>query len=232
MTVMYHYELDQGSPEWLAARIGVLTASEVKLILTPTLKTANNEKTRAHVYEIAAQRITDYVEPGFIGDAMLRGWDDEAIGRDKYSEKYEPIVECGFITNDKFGFMIGYSPDGLIGDAGLWETKSRNQKFQIQTISNDEVPDEYMFQLQTGLLVSERNWIDFTSYSAGMPMWTKRVFPDATIQMAIIEAATKFEASVAEVTSAYYLTLSLPNTRAIETERGVKFGDIQEGEYE
>jgi hypothetical protein len=80
--------------------------------------------------------------------------------------------------------------------------------------------------------VSERNWIDFTSYSAGMPMWTKRVFPDATIQMAIIEAATKFEASVAEVTSAYYETLSLPNTRAIETERGVKFGDIQEGEYE
>ena len=81
MTITYHRDLIQGSDEWLAARCGLLTASEMKLILTPTLKIAANDKTRAHVYEIAAQRITRYVEPTYIGDDMLRGQEDEIIAR-------------------------------------------------------------------------------------------------------------------------------------------------------
>ena len=71
--VRYHADFDQGSVDWLNARLGLLTASEVKLILTPTLKLANNDKTRQHVWEIAAQRITRYVEPHYVSDDMLRG---------------------------------------------------------------------------------------------------------------------------------------------------------------
>ena len=48
--IKYHTDLVQGSDEWLAARRGILTASEMKLILTPTLKAAINDKTRAHVW--------------------------------------------------------------------------------------------------------------------------------------------------------------------------------------
>ncbi len=118
MTITYHHDLDQGSEAWLAARLGILTASQVKLVLTPTLKVANNDKTRAHVYDIAAQRITQYLEPQFIGDDMLRGMEDETYARDKYAEKCAPVTECGFITSDKFGFTLGYSPDGLVGDDG------------------------------------------------------------------------------------------------------------------
>jgi len=66
MPITYHPEVDQGSEEWLAMRCGLLTASEMKLILTPTLKIANNDKTRAHVWELAAQRITRYTEPTYI----------------------------------------------------------------------------------------------------------------------------------------------------------------------
>jgi hypothetical protein len=78
--IVCHAEYEQGSESWLQARSGLLTASEVKLILTPTLKIANNDKTRAHVWEIAAQRITEYVEPRYIGDEMLRGHEDEVRG--------------------------------------------------------------------------------------------------------------------------------------------------------
>ena len=63
MSVIYHDDLIQGSDEWLQIRCGLLTASEMKHILTPTLKVANNDKTRAHAYELAFQRITQYVEP-------------------------------------------------------------------------------------------------------------------------------------------------------------------------
>jgi hypothetical protein len=204
MTITYHPEVDQGSDEWLALRCGILTASEVKHILTPTLKTAANDKSRAHVWEIAAQRISQYVEPTYIGDDMLRGMEDEAYARDLYSETRAPVIETGFVTNDEFGFTIGYSPDGLIGAEGLIEIKSRKQKFQIETIVTDEAPSEFMLQLQTGMLVTGRAWIDFISYSGGLPMFVKRVHPDFEIRAAIIDAATKFEADVQAKIAEYH----------------------------
>ena len=65
--VTLYPHLYQGSEEWMQARLGLLTASEVDLILTPTLKVANNDKTRQHVYEILAQRISQHVEPTYLG---------------------------------------------------------------------------------------------------------------------------------------------------------------------
>ena len=71
--VTYHRDLLQGSESWLQARCGLLTASEMNRILTPTLKAASNDKERAHLFELLAQRITGYVEPHYVTDDMLRG---------------------------------------------------------------------------------------------------------------------------------------------------------------
>lgn len=203
--ITYYDDVDQGSDEWLAMRCGVLTASEMKLIVTPTLKKADNDKTRQHLYELLAQRVNQYTEPHYIGSDMMRGHVDEVDARIVYEEKYAQVKECGFIINDKWGFKIGYSPDGLVSDDGLIECKSRRQKYQTQTIIENEVPDDFMLQLQTGLLVSERKWIDFVSYCGGMPMFVKRVFPDKTIQDAIISAAEAFEDKIRTMQAAYYL---------------------------
>lgn len=101
---------------------------------------------------------------------------------------------------------------------GLIECKSRDGKYQVQTIANDEVPEEYVLQLQTALLVSERDWIDFISYSGGQPVYVKRVFADPELQAAIIAAATAFEARVADVIREYHATLArMP--KLIPTER-------------
>lgn len=220
MTITYHADLVQGSESWHEARRGLLTASEMRLILTPTLKVASNDKERAHLYELLAQRITGYVEPSYISDDMLRGINDESEAAAIYAEKYAPVQETGFITNDSFGFTIGYSPDRLVGDDGLIECKSRKQKFQIETIITREVPQDYMLQLQTGLLVSGRKWIDFCSYSGGLPMVTIRVFPDAKIQSAIMGAATDFEARLAEKLKAYNEALA-SGARLVPTKRKV-----------
>lgn len=226
MTIIYNNDLLQGSDEWMAARCGLLTASEMKLILTPTLKIAKNEKTHAHVYELAAQRLTMYTEPSYIGDDMLRGWEDEITARDLYSERISAVQEVGFVTNDQWGFKIGYSPDGLVGDDGLIEIKSRRQKFQAETIINMEVPVEHVLQLQTGLLVTGRKWIDYISYSGGMHMVVIRVMPDPAIHAAIIEAASDFEATVSAAMLAYH-----KNSKGmIMTERRAAT-EMTEGEY-
>jgi hypothetical protein len=193
MTIIYHNDLIQGSDEWHAARCGLLTASEMDLIITPTLKVASNDKERTHLYELLAQRITGYVEPSYISDAMLRGYDDEIEARILYSEKYAPVTDTGFVTNDKWGFTIGCSPDGLVSPNGAIECKSRMQKHQMKTIVEDELPKEYLIQVQTILLVTERNWCDFISYCGGLPMFVKRIEADEKVQEAIVAAAEAFE---------------------------------------
>ena len=225
MTITHHPNVEQGSDEWLQLRCGLLTASEMKLILTPTLKAANNDKTRTHAYELAFQRITNHVEPQYISDAMLRGQEDEIYARQAYAEHFAPVTETGFITNDKWGFTIGYSPDGLVGDDGLIECKSRCGKYQVQTIACDAVPDEYEMQLQTALLVSERKWIDFISYCGGLPVFVKRVEPDLEIQEAIIAAATGFQERVDDIVREYRATLAaMP--KIIPTERTERPDDM------
>lgn len=221
MTITYHPDLIQGTEAWLAARCGVLTASEIKLIITPTLKSASNEKERAHVWELAAQRLTQYVEPSYIGDDMLRGMEDEIEARGLYHQTFAPVTEMGFITNDRWGFTIGASPDGLVGDDGQIECKSRRQKFQLETIATRAMPDDYWIQVQTALLVSERAWCDFISYSGGLPMIVLRVFPDEKTQAAIVDAAAKFEERVALRIAEYRDTLA-SDTRLIPTERRIE----------
>jgi len=220
VTITYHKDLIQGSQEWMDARCGLLTASEMHLIVTPTLKAASNDKERAHLYELLAQRITKYVEPQYISDAMLRGMDDETDAVKLYAKHYAPVTSMGFITNDKWGFTIGYSPDALVGDDGLIECKSRAQKYQIQTITENQAPPEYMIQIQTALLVTGREWIDFVSYSGGLPMFVKRCPPIKEYQAAILGAAIQFETRLAEKQAIYDKNVSgfIPTERKIVQE--------------
>ena len=220
----YYPDLLQGSEEWHAARCGLLTASEMKLIITAkTLKAAANDKERSHLYELLAQRITGYVEPAYVSDDMLRGQEDELSARIAYAKNFAPVTEMGFITNSKFGFIIGYSPDGLVGADGQLECKSRRQKYQVQTlvefVSADTFDPDFAIQVQTGLIVSEREWCDLASYSGGLPMAVVRVFPDPVVQDAILEAATAFEARIAEKLKIYREVTATKADRLIPTER-------------
>lgn len=226
MTVRYHPELIQGSEEWHAARCGMLTASEFDRILTPTLKIASNAKERLHLWELAAQRISRYVEPQYVSDSMLRGHDDEITARALYAEHFAPVEMCGFVTNDRWGFTLGCSPDGLVGDDGLIEVKSRMQKFQIQTIchhfASGEVPAEFVLQVQGQLLITEREWCDVISFSGGLPMIPMRVHADAEVQSAIVVAAAEFESRIKDSIATYHTALEklwyVPTERRIVEE--------------
>lgn len=227
MSITFHRDLIQGSEEWHRARLGLLTASEFKLILTPTLKIANNEKLRAHVWELAAQRISGFVEPTYIGDDMMRGMDDEILARDLYAKHFAPVEEVGFVTNDEFGFTLGCSPDGLVGEDGGIEAKSRRQKYQVQTIVENYraggIPDDFILQVQGEMLVCGRKWWDFISYSGGLHMAVIRVHADREIQHAIVEAAGEFEKSVRNAMADYFEAIQamrpqIPTERKIEME--------------
>lgn len=218
--IKYYPEMVQGSDEWLQARCGLLTASEMKLILTPTLKIASNDKEKSHLFELLAQRVTRHVEPHYISDDMLRGIEEEVEAKILYSTYYGSVQDVGFITNDEWGFTIGFSPDGIVGDDGFIECKSRRQKYQVETIINGDMPIDYELQVQTGLLVSGRQWCDFISYSGGLPMATIRIEPDYEVQEAIIAAACAFERRLSFRLEQYHQALR-SSARLVPTERKV-----------
>lgn len=217
--IKYYNDLIQGSDEWHAARCGLLTASEMKLVVTPTLKAASNDKERTHLFELLAQRISKYVEPKYIGEHMLRGYDDELLAKTKYNEHFGALENCGFVTNDKFGFVIGCSPDGLVGKDGMIQCKSRLQKYQIETISTGLIPDEHLIQMHTELMVTERSWNDYVSYCNGLPMVVLRLHADHKVQEAIATAAAAFEERLAKRWMDYKNALADGNIRWCETER-------------
>ena len=88
-----------------------------------------------------------------------------------------------------------------------------------RTILAAQMPEDFMLQVQTGFLVSERKWCDFVSFSAGLPMFTKRVFPDEEVQAAILTAAAKFHERLNEEYEKIVERMGDPDYRLIPTER-------------
>ena len=56
MTLTIYEDLEQGTPEWLQARCGIVTASTVGKLLTSTGKVANNDTSRNHMQALIAER--------------------------------------------------------------------------------------------------------------------------------------------------------------------------------
>lgn len=248
-------DLEQGSPDWLQARCGVVTASVIGQLITwakpepigyecprcgaevtsaclsvtrmtPTpLKTMHSERVavaaeadsvltlamtdtaKAAILRLAAERISGHVEDTFTTWDMQRGHDDEPKARDEYEQRHDVTVdEIGFMTRTIDGVTIGYSPDGLVADDGLIECKSRRQATQLaHWINGDKpsVPAENMAQLQTGLLVSGRDWIDYLGFAEGWPTLEIRVYPDTQWAAVITQAARYAEEQIERITTTY-----------------------------
>jgi putative phage-type endonuclease len=203
MAIKYHTEIQQNTDEWLNLRLGIITGSNINIIVTPTGKAAKNDAMRKYAAELAAQRITKRAEENFQSWDMMRGHIQEDIARDIYRDNYAQVEECGFITNDNLGFVVGCSPDGLVGEDGGIEIKSRKAKFQIETIAAGEMPKEYANQVQAFLLVSGRTWCDFVQYSSGMAFYVERVTVDPVRREAIIDAIMAFEDEIERVRNEY-----------------------------
>ncbi len=218
-------ELEQRSEKWYEQRRGMVTASAISALITAkTLKPADNDYSRGLVAHLVAERITGYTEPTFVSFDMERGIDDEPRAVDVYSEHYAPVKKVGFMVRDDYSWELGYSPDGLVGDDGLVEVKSRRQKKQLLTVVAGEVPAENMAQLQAGLFVSGREWCDYISFCGGMRLWVKRVEPDPRWFAAIVEAVAAFEKAAEEMADQYLKAVEgCPMTERIDNNLGLVF---------
>jgi len=184
-------DIEQGTPEWLALRLGIATASELDCLMVSG-KGQGGFGVAAFTYmdQLIGERITEEAaEIPFQTKATIRGHELEQVARGLY-EDLEGVKtsQVGIILNHG----IGYSPDALVGSDGLTEIKTKLPKFQVGVILSGEVPKEHIHQCQGGLWASEREWIDFISYWPGMPLFVKRMYRDEALIRKIAERVKAF----------------------------------------
>jgi hypothetical protein len=158
---------NQRSPEWVAARLGRLTASRVSDALS-TLKRGGESAGRRNLrVQLVLERLTgrpqDVIVPTF---DMERGTELEPEARAAYEADTGIMVESvGFVMHDEL--MAGCSPDGLTAD-GLIEIKCPKAATHLDYLRG-ELPREYWLQIVHGLWLTGRAWGDFVSYHPDFP---------------------------------------------------------------
>lgn len=184
-------DIEQGTPEWLALRLGIITASELDcLLVSGKHPTGFGVAAFTYMDQLIGERITEEAaELPFQTKATIRGHEQEGVALSLYESREEVKVQkVGIILNRG----IGYSPDGLVGTDGLIEIKTKLPKFQVGVILSGEVPKEHVAQCQGGLWASDREWIDFISYWPGMPLFVKRMHRDEAMIRKIAERVKSF----------------------------------------
>lgn len=164
-------DCEQGSDEWFAARLGIPTASRFADILA---KGEGKMRSR-YLHELAAETIRGTVEESYTNAHMERGKSLEDEARRLYAfHKDEEPLQVGFLRNGR----AGASPDSLVRSIGGLEIKTALGHIQIERLKRGGLPSEHKAQVFGNLMISEREWWDFMSYSPGLPPLIVRVFRD------------------------------------------------------
>lgn len=187
------YSCAQRSQEWFALRSGIVTASEVHRIVTPTgklSKQCDDYLDRLLDEWIRGEEAIDQ-ENAYESMYMQRGVVLEQRAREAYSLIREVDVEqVGFVTIDNG--LLGCSPDGLVEQDGALELKCPAGATHVSYMRTGAIEDKYKPQLQTVLLVTQREWIDVVSYHPAYELVILRQEKDPEYQEILADALNEF----------------------------------------
>ena len=161
--------IEQGSAEWFALRVGRVTSSKVADVLA-----GGKGLTRAaYRNQIVAERLTGLpCGSDFESEPMRRGKEQEPFARAAYEVARSCMVDSvAFIPHPRL--MAGASPDGIVGEDGGIEMKNPNTATHIGYLEAGEVPSKYVPQMQWAMACSGRKWWDFVSFDARLPTETR-----------------------------------------------------------
>lgn len=178
---MIIYECEQHSEAWHEARLGRVTGTRFKNLMS-------KESTASYqdlLTNIACEIITGRAEDNYVSPTMEKGIETEPEARKEYENSFDTeIRQVGFVIPDegnKYHDWIGVSPDGLTYDNGMIEIKCPLMKTHFEYIEGGKLPSEYRYQVQGQLFVTGLEYCDFVSYCEGMKLFVIRVFPDVEL---------------------------------------------------
>ena len=168
---------EYGTLAWSDFRRGKVTASRFDDVMTEGVGKAPNKArygkgALTYLRELVAATITGVDKVGGSSRAMERGIDMEQDAIDYYANSR--FIEVGpgrlLVIDDT---IIGATPDGFVDDPvrglGTLQVKCPNSDNHLETIMTKRVPDQYAYQIQGELWVSERVWCDYVSFDDRFP---------------------------------------------------------------
>ena len=191
---------EQGSPEWLAARAGKVTASMISNVLAKPETAAF----RDYQAQIVAELLTGKPQGNdFTNAAMEFGTENEPFARSAYEVSRGIMVdEVGLVLHPTID-RAGASPDGLVGSDGLVEIKCPKVATHLAYICAGVVPTKYRNQMLWQMACTERGWCDFVSFRPDLPehlqLFVIRFQRDEAKIKELITAVNSFLAQVNEM---------------------------------
>lgn len=191
MIIHGHFQQKNGGDptlEWGLARVGVFTASEFDSLITPLGKIRAGEGVESYLCKKLAERwIGGALPSAFSGSfAMDQGnvLEEQAIPFAEFEYGLK-IRQVGFVSTDCG--RSGCSPDGLVGfdetklsktaptaynltgdESGI-EIKCPNLDTHIKYLLANEIPKDYIAQVQGSMLITGCSTWHFLSYRRFLP---------------------------------------------------------------
>ena len=183
------YPVEQGTYDWLRAKIGIPSSSNFERIVTPA-KLQLSSQAEKYAWELIAEELLGAPLDDFGTALMARGNSMEVEARGYYSlTENVDVAPGGFVVRDDG--KAGASPDGFVEKDGLIEIKCPSAEVHVGYLL-DSQGIGYRIQVQTQLWVCEREWNDTLSYHPTMPKALVRQHRDEKVIKAIAECADKF----------------------------------------
>jgi putative phage-type endonuclease len=197
-------DFEQGTPEWLQSRTGLLTASRMADAL-PAVKGGTTKTREGLKLELLAERFTGKPTEFFVNNAMRWGTDNEPLARQTYMEFTGNHVEqVGLALSTEIEFF-GASVDGLVEDAdvgaGNLEIKCPTSQTFFKWVIEGVVPEQHKPQMLAQMAVTGRKWADFVAFDPRYPpeqdLFIRRFVPHPQEIEDVKKAARQFLQEVA-----------------------------------
>ena len=188
-------KIEQGTPEWFAARLGNVTASRVADVIAKT-KSGYSASRDNYMAQLICERMTNTVAESYSNAAMQWGTETEPLARAAYESYSDVLVDqVGYVPHPVIN-RAGASPDGLVGADGLLEIKCPNTATHIETLLSEKVPSKYITQMQWQMACTGRLWCDFVSFDPRLPnglqLFVTQIERDEKYIAMLEEEVTKF----------------------------------------
>lgn len=162
-------DLEQGSPEWLAARVGRVTASRIPDVMAKG-KGGEAQTRLNYKWQLVAEIMTGQSqEDRFFSQAMAWGVEQEPFARAAYEIQTGGLVEnVGLVAHPSIP-RCAASPDGLVGLDGLLEIKCPNTPTHLEYMEKVAIPGRYQLQMLWQMACTGRAWVDFATFDPRLP---------------------------------------------------------------
>jgi exodeoxyribonuclease (lambda-induced) len=205
---MMDIEATQGSPNWVAARRGHLTASRMRDVLAVSKKDGKPLEARTrYMMELVAERVTGISTEHYVTAAMQWGLDHEAEARAAYEAYTGNVVrEAGFILHPSIEWF-GASPDGFVDDRMLIEIKCPSTVKFIEWVKAGVVPEEHKPQMLAQMACTGIKTCEFVAYDPrvqrGRNLFIARFDPIFGSIFGVEDAASAFLAEVDQMFTSF-----------------------------